>query len=322
VTDDSTSSHFQEWVGARDVIQDVDTNLDSIRKLGISLVSALLTADAVLLPGNAGAAVALPIPIKFAVLLVTLILLAATAIIDRNYHVLQQAAATRALVLERELNLELTEVISLRYASQDVNLIFRAIYILLGVALLVLGYFVLSLSIWLLFLAVGVVIYAVATSKISVDVDKYGGVDWSLDRTEVGPGDVFHLTATNLYSRPADLSWHRLLGRSQAAKAKKRYEEEYTLLLAPGEVYWKLNRDDVIGDGESVRTGTVPRPVRLGPQETFVWAIQTRGVSASSVLSVLTTRPPEGARQSPKWTYREYPLQRRILVSRPPDSGN
>jgi len=330
--DPTSDSHFQEWIQARGVIGAVDTNLDSLRKLGISLVTALLTANAFLLPGSIGGASSLPDTIKFGILLSTLLLLGAVAVIDRNYTVLQEAAATRALVLEQELDLELTEIIGQRYSEEAVNLVFHLIYVFIGSVVVVLGFFVLDPSILFWVLVAIWIVWSVATLLISVNCEKHGGADWSIDRTDLNPGDAFHLTVTNLFIEPG---WLR-------RTFTPNYVIKHTFSLRPGTEFWAIEawttdragafaRVEPSPDGASgvrgsgtrggilpIRKGTVGSAVSLGPRETFVWTIDTKNLPFPAILSIYpcVPRPGKGRDGSVEtnWTPWEFPLRRKIRL--------
>ena len=107
------TNHMEEWKQARDVIKSYDEHLHDLRKYGFSFLTALLAAGAILTPAIVESTEAqVPNVVKFAVFSVTLLLIAALHLLDRNYRVFQEAAVTRALVLERRLNIELSEVIT------------------------------------------------------------------------------------------------------------------------------------------------------------------------------------------------------------------
>ncbi len=333
-----SDEHFQEWTQARLVISAADTNLDSIRKLGISLVTALLTANAFLLPGEVGGTSALPDPAKFGVLLATLLLLAAVAVIDRNYLVLQEAAASRAMVLETELDLELTWVIAERYAEKGVKLTFHLVYVVIGAATVGLGYFVLDPSIYF-YALVGVWVgYSILTLLISVDFRLHGGTDWSLDKIEVTQHDLVRLTITNLHAQASPL--RLTIDRS--------YDSRHSLVLAPFHRYWELRpepgltaapqteperpqtssdhdgteRHAVNQESENpVLSGFVSHRVTIGPGQNFVWVIDCRRLPAGHALCVF---PYEPARRrwfhrrgspAPAWDRWPQPLRRKIMVN-------
>jgi len=314
--DDPTGPHFQEWVSTRAVISAADTNLDAIRKTGITLITALLTANAFLLPGSVSGVSALSESLKFGVLLATLILLGAVAVIDRNYQVLQQAAATRALILERELDLELTEVISQRYTQNNVGLIFHLIYVVLGAAVISLGYFVLGVTPLFGVLVVIWVAWSALVLLISVNIRSYGGADWSLDKTCLNAGEVFHIMVTNLYPMPAPSSLLDHLG-----PFARRYVNTHTFCINPHERVWEVLAHRSGVEPELLEQGTVGKPVSLGPGDTYVWAVKTPATSIPLILHVHPKKPGRTTNGRTEWIDWPSPLQRKVKVDpKPPPS--
>lgn len=311
---DATSPHFQEWLQARGVIAAADTNLDSVRKLGISLVTGLLTADAFLLPGHIAGVTALPEPLKFGVLLATLLLLGAVAVIDRNYNVLQQAAASRARIIENELNLGLTESISKGYAQKSVDFAFHFIYVLIGGALLVLGYFVLDPSYWFWsLLAIWAGWSSLTLLLITARLYEQGGVNWSLDSTDITPGEIVHLTATNLYPEVRESLFPnhptRLYQRYRA-----RYEKKRNYVLRAPNVFWEIREASAESRSPPLREGRVSHTVALGPRQSFVWAIDTLGIEPRTVLSVLPREPYNPTEGVTVWFRWAEPLNQKIRL--------
>jgi hypothetical protein len=194
----------KEWDTARDILNNTDEHMHDLRKYGFTFFTALLATESFLIPNrsaNIFNVTILPDEIKVAVLGVTLVLIIALQLIDRNYQVLQEAAATRALVLERTLNLELTEVISLRYNIYHVKMYVGAIYGLFVLGVLVLGGAVLFPN-WLL---IGILSAVAFIAWISIFLFfnisyPFGYGDWTIDRLECKPGDDIGITVTNLCS--------------------------------------------------------------------------------------------------------------------------
>jgi len=91
----------KEWQAARDVIVKYDDQLDGLRKYGFTFITGLLTAQSLL--------TTIEPSLKVSVILVTLVLIVALRLLDRYYQLLQKAAIKRAIVIEKCLNLELTE---------------------------------------------------------------------------------------------------------------------------------------------------------------------------------------------------------------------
>ena len=308
--DDSTGIHFQEWVSTRAVITAADTNLDSIRKLGISLITALLTANAFLLPGNVTGVTALSATLKFGVLLATLILLGAVAVIDRNYQVLQQAAATRALVLERELDLELTEVISQRYAQNNVGLIFHAIYVLLGAAILALGYFVLGISPLFGVLGGIWIAWSALVLLISVNLQTSKGADWSLDSTYVDAGGALYIMVTNLFPMPAPTSLLHSYG-----PFARRFIQQHTFHLEPGQDFWRAEVQEEGPWPKPWARGTVTASVALAPQDTYVWGLVAPTSKIPLTLRVIPWQPERTVGGRTTWKMWPSPLRRTVRVA-------
>jgi hypothetical protein len=132
-------------------------------------------------------------------LAVTLTLIVALHLVDRIYRVFQDAAATRANILEKFLNLELTEVIGTKYRMGHVQRYVNGIYgaFTLGVSILGLAIFYPD-YIYVLVLeaiAISVLIY---TSRRYKPKYRYGLVDWRLHQLEYGAGEEIGITLTNL----------------------------------------------------------------------------------------------------------------------------
>jgi hypothetical protein len=135
--DAERETHYQEWVKARDLLQFFDGQLHDLRKFGFSFVTALMTADGLLL--SSSLSVNTPGLIKFGVFVVTALLILAIHLLDKNYLVLQEAADLRAVVLERNLNIELSSAITDRYHQNNINLFVMWIYIIFELSVVLLG---------------------------------------------------------------------------------------------------------------------------------------------------------------------------------------
>lgn len=215
VDDEKTQSYLnpnyaKEWEVSRGVLDRFDGYLNDLRKYGFTLITALLAASALLLPYSSqidpstGLETTSNFPdiIKFVVLLVNLLLILAVTVLDRNYTVFLKAAATRARVLERALNLELTEVITHRYRSAHSEWVITGLYSFFMVMVLTLGLFVLrqdwTLSIILLLIVVAAIGGAIAIrTYIKVDYPS-GPIDYTLDRLQCTQRDQVAITLTNL----------------------------------------------------------------------------------------------------------------------------
>ncbi len=253
------STTLEEWTEARNIIQSFDDRLDGIRRLGFSLVTTLLTADSLLLPDWVVGSSALPIAAKFAVLMATLLLLAAVEIIDRNYRVFQAAATTRAQVLEVRANLELTSVISRRYAEAKVAWGVYVVYALMGISILVLGSILFYPSWYLVALMVVFAGWIVLTNLIQLDISDHNGVDWSLDSLRLEDQRSIHLTATNLRDRPTFWRWLRSV--------------DATARVDGGQVVWRLERQGASVHEGPIFTMEAREAIEIPPGGNFTWEI-------------------------------------------------
>jgi len=130
-SDKDSANHLAEWKQARDVLKHFDEKLHDLRKYGFTFLTGLLAVESILIPTSFVTTIEkIPDSAKFAIFTVTLILIIALHLLDRNYVVFQQAANTRAKVLERELNLELSEIISIRYANFGIKNRVLTVYLL------------------------------------------------------------------------------------------------------------------------------------------------------------------------------------------------
>jgi hypothetical protein len=95
---DSESGSSAEWCVARDALVSTDSNLHDLRKWGFSFITGLLTVDALFanIQDNR----------KLAALAGTYVLVTGLVVVDRNYHVLQDALAQRAGIIERRTGME------------------------------------------------------------------------------------------------------------------------------------------------------------------------------------------------------------------------
>jgi hypothetical protein len=185
-----------EWKTARDVISKFDDRLHDLRKYGFSFITALLAAESLLMPvGSTGTV--LPNIIKLAVLIVTLILIAALHLLDRTYRIIQEGAVTRAGILEKALNLELTEVIAYKYKIGHARLLVGGVYAFFTFSVWILGLAIFDpdyISLGILTLA-AIVAFIV---PIRMKQEEQYLVDWRIDRLECKPRDEVAVTLTNL----------------------------------------------------------------------------------------------------------------------------
>lgn len=149
------SSGLSEWQAARDVLGKFDEKLHDLRKYGFSFITGLLTVSALFATIQSSW--------KLAALLATLSLIVALDLVDRNYRVIQFAAAIDAQILERGSKTNLTQTISRIYDQAHVKFFFQSVYIMFSLATLLLGLFVLATPYYLLlFVAFAVSVFLLA----------------------------------------------------------------------------------------------------------------------------------------------------------------
>ncbi len=201
-SDADNPNHMKEWEIARDVLKSFDDHLHDLRKFGFSFFTALIAADGILFNTSVQTA---NITIKFAVFGVTLLLIQAVQLIDRNYVVFQKAAATRAIVLERELNLELSEIISVRFRNYRINRIVQGIYVIFSLCVLWLGYLSMNKEIGytLTLVAIAFLSTWIADALNLTFASDYQG-DWTISPLSCSRGGKILITLNNLKSFKGD----------------------------------------------------------------------------------------------------------------------
>lgn len=254
--DEPSNAHLlKEWETAREVLSKFDDRLHDLRKIGFTFITALLSADAIIFV-NWIEGVELPDYIKLAVLLVTLLLIVTLLLVDRNYQIFQRAAATRAKILERRLNLELTEVIAQRYRTQSVQDYVTSVYMLFTGGVFFLGVAALSDPITILVLLIAWIgtIYAIyrANNRIGMRYP-YGTLDWTIDRLQCKSGETIQITLTNL-------------------SADKEIPKDP---FPSGTVMWQIVPED---DENAVKTEELDHPLSIGADDSHTWLWETKSV--------------------------------------------
>lgn len=215
-----------------------------MRKFGFSFITALLAAEFFLFPQTVTESI--PIEIKFAVLSVTLVLILSLQILDRNYVKFQEAAATRCRVLERILNLELSEIISQRYRQNRVDDYVSFVYGAFIAAILILGGFVLypSIIFFPALILICIVAFFVAKCKIygSIKVEYPNGpIDYTLDRIRCKQRERGAIKLTNL--------------------------SELVLKIEANTIVWQIKKQD----GAFVKTKKTDKDVWIRENGNYIW---------------------------------------------------
>lgn len=132
-----------EWSAIRSVLSGFDTQLNDLRKTGLGVITALLTATAVSTLFN------LPDYEVVVLILLTYVLIVIMQYLDQHYRTFQKAAMARARVIEPVLNVELSQKIATVYKEEHGYLVNPYLYsaliliaCLLGCAIVCSGLFV------------------------------------------------------------------------------------------------------------------------------------------------------------------------------------
>jgi hypothetical protein len=227
--DDGDQVALAEWQSTRELLQAFDDRIHDLHKYGFTFITALLTAQSLLLPSLAVGASqsssgAISDVVKLGVLSVTLILIVALREVETVYQLYQKAGNIRSVILERRLDLELSETITGRSEKYHVSWRISAIYCLFAFADAVLGTFILAtllyeVLLWAFFAGTVGAILVMGRSDLYY---KRGEEDWTLDRTACEEGQVVKITLTNL----SDKEWIEfaendvVYGRRMALKAE------------------------------------------------------------------------------------------------------
>lgn len=135
-----------EWTEARSIVSKMDDTISGLRKYGFSFITALLAADSILGQPAAMASYSISPPVKFAVLLSTLVLVYALYATDRFYRIIQTGASYDAERVESKLEMGLTWTIGRTYSGLGARYFVELIYGLFAFATAVLGYLILNAS--------------------------------------------------------------------------------------------------------------------------------------------------------------------------------
>jgi hypothetical protein len=278
--DSDNANHIEEWKQARDVLKSYDEHLHDLRKYGFSFLTALLAAGAILTPAITESTDAeIPNFIKFAVFAVTLLLIAALHLLDRNYRVFQDAAVTRALILERKLNIELSEVITTRYRIDRVGFLVFFVYLFFIIGVLLLGGFVLQPD-WGYF--VGLLIFAAVTAALPYYALRISYAnknlleDWSISPLESTGDEPLRITLTNM-SR-----------------------DDRSIPFEQGTLIWRINDED----GQEIFRQVAEKNMEITTN--YTWIIKPRDFLNGEIKTGVYQLQP---RDWPR------PLHRRIIVT-------
>jgi len=252
----------------------LDSNLHDLRKYGFSFVTALLTANALIGQVNG---TTIPGPVRLVVFIVTLGLIVTLRLLDRDYVLFEKAASLRGVILERRLNLSITNTISVFYDREAWWGYVLAVYLSFVGLTTALGYYALSQATPKdpidagIMLGAGIVAAVLILITQVLDLskggtwskDKYTLVDWDVDKKTISAGTPIRITITNLSRK----------------KVLKLTQNSPSL--------WSIRSKT----GEEIGTSSLQKEIALGYLDSHDWLWQSKGVSPG--LYDLTVSLPE-----------------------------
>jgi hypothetical protein len=308
MADDDIDHFLKEWEATRDVLKTFDGHLHDLRKYSFSFITALLTASTILFTtwvrqpngGNGFEGEPFPELIKATILGVTLCLILGVCIIDIYYRNFQRSANIRSRVLEKVLNIELSDTITQRYRSGRYQYVVSGVYSILIIGVCLLGRAVLSNSlIWVYLGALGsfLVVLFLTSGWWFVHYD-YGFMDWILDRLECKAGDEVRIIMTNIGGE--------------------------SIPIPAGEVMWKLFKE---GGNTPLRSGVTPARIVIGSFHNYMWELKTGADEERGIKELdpgiyrIEVRPLQKDSYAPKRRAEMRPLTRKLRIkptSEPP----
>lgn len=279
---------YKEWESCRNVLKEFDDRIHDIRKYGFTFLTALIAAESLIIPessfigkGSPG----IPDNIKLGILGVTLLLILTMRVIEKNYQLYQICSAQRAQVLERSLNLELTEIISDRHRKKHIPTLVTSIYILFTLGTGLLGYTILSpnyqLANVLLIGMFGVVGCLILIQSFDLRYDR-GYIDWTIDKVVYNQGEKVRITVTNINENDEDLP----------------------IKLGPG-VVWTIETQD----GDLIYREDVSKPKFIFPERNYTWEWNTAKIKCGIYQVMFFYRDEKGK-------LKDHNLRRKIRIEK------
>ncbi|WP_321421625.1 hypothetical protein [uncultured Methanobacterium sp.] len=151
--EDVDKKGLEEWKTIRELISDYDTRKHELRKTGFSLITSLIAAQGILYiywnykdilntasTTNSTFAIISSSDIITVVLGVTIALIFAIIFFEKGYRLYQEAAVQRALLLEKKINLQLTETIFYQFKSWQSRVYEYGVYCIFFACALLMAY--------------------------------------------------------------------------------------------------------------------------------------------------------------------------------------
>ncbi len=206
----------KEWEKAREVLDKFDDRIKDLRQWGFTAFTVLIGAEALLLPtlvtpanisvtsgsGLVPNSKAISPNVRLAVLSATILLLVTMRIVEKSYELFQRAASERALVIERHLDIELTEVISDKYKRGHILGLVTAAYSFFVVSVAGLGLAIIppdsGLTLWVWIVA-GLAIASIVGISFRLGLRyPHGSNDWTIGPLAIRQEEKVQITVTNL----------------------------------------------------------------------------------------------------------------------------
>ncbi len=338
----------KEWETCRGVLSQFDERIHDLRKVGFTFLTALIGAEAFLIPTvskltatNMSTSVAsttaetsvtaLSPGVRLSIVAGTILLIVTLRIIEKNYELFQRAASTRAVIIERHLDMELSEVISDKYKRGHITWLVTGAYSGFAGSVGILGVSVLQgsplESRYVMLVTIGAILVMVMISRLGLRYP-HGYVDWALGPTEIWEGESLRVTVTNLapairYEKdearekaqwnPLGLTYYlqrsgRSLRRQYATLKRLTWDglfgsREETIIFSKGDVAFDIVRQD-----DTVVSSVKPDAnIHIVGQESYTWVWPLEG---EHVVAGVYQLAPRGGRK---------PLRRKVIVRKRDD---
>lgn len=283
-------TQYKEWEKTREFFKEYDTRLHELRKYGFSFVTALLTvgsfatniisqgisSEAANITASASIETEIPAPALFnlGVFIVTLLLIVAIHLFDKNYRVFQEAAYIRAVVIERKLNMELTDAIAARHRRGRIALNIFFVYSLFILGVAVIGCVILNPQWNLIFWLIGcsclawvVIICQSVALRIKFNNDE--NLDWTVSPLECYSDDTIRITL-NIFEKSKNPFTQFFRSIVETILGEKESEEIPRIIFPGKTVMWEINDKD----GNKQYDFTVPDKTPLTVYKNYVWIVK------------------------------------------------
>jgi hypothetical protein len=203
MAESSSGTALEEWKETRGILSRFDGNLHDLRKYGFTFLAALFTIDALqkLVSNN------ITDYVRLGLIGITIAFIITLRFLDHNYQQFQNAASIRARILERMLNIEVTETISERYKKEKIYNWNLGVYIGFVIIALLIGFIILPLGIYWLgpfvfaCIGIGFLLFIKYSKDLNVNLHHHGTElkeDWIIDKVSCKQGEKVRITITNL----------------------------------------------------------------------------------------------------------------------------